>query len=128
MPATRTSVSCLSRLELHAERAPDHHVQLAREAAERPGSRTVGELSDFIRHADSRDRAAIEMLLVSRRFLRFSKRPNDLSTRISSRSKSRPPAHTRAIILFGMVMVQIFSNAQFGFDIEYQSALEKLAD
>jgi AcrR family transcriptional regulator len=99
---------------------------LAREAAERPGSRTVGELSDFIRHADSRDRAAIEMLLVSRRFPTLLEETERFIHVYLEPVEEPTPSHTRAIILFGMVMVQIFSNAQFGFDIEYQSALEKL--
>jgi AcrR family transcriptional regulator len=99
---------------------------LAREAAERPGSRTVGELSDFIRHADARDRAAIEMLLVSRRSPALLEETEHFIRAYLEPLEEPTPAHTRAIVLFGMVMVQIFANAQFGFDIEYQSALEKL--
>ena len=99
---------------------------LAREAAERPGSRTVGELSDFIRHADARDRAAIEMLLVSRRSPALLEETEHFIHAYLEPLEEPTPAHTRAIVLFGMVMVQIFANAQFGFDIEYQSALEKL--
>jgi AcrR family transcriptional regulator len=99
---------------------------MARDAAERPGSRTVGELSDFIRNADSRDRAAIEMLLVSRRLPTLFEETERFIHTYLEPVEEPTAAHTRAIILFGVVMVQIFSNAQFGFDIEYQSALEKL--
>lgn len=99
---------------------------LSREAAERPGSRTIGDLSDFIRHADSRDRAAIELLLVSRRSPTLLEETEHFVRAYLEPVEEPTPAHTRAIILFGVVMVQIFNNAQFGFDIEYQSALEKL--
>jgi AcrR family transcriptional regulator len=99
---------------------------LSREAAERPGSRTVGELSDCIRHADSRDSAAIEMLLVSRRFPTLLEETERFIHAYLEPVEEPTPAHTRAIILFGIVMAQIFSNSHFGFDIEYQSALEKL--
>jgi AcrR family transcriptional regulator len=100
--------------------------RLSRDAAERPGSRTVGELSDFIRQADSRDRAAIEMLLVSRRFPALLEETERFIHKYLEPVQAPSATHTRAVILFGVVMVQIFSNAQFGFDIEFQSALEKL--
>jgi AcrR family transcriptional regulator len=100
--------------------------RLSRDAAERPGSRTVGELSDFIRQADSRDRAAIEMLLVSRRSPALLEETERFIHTYLEPGEEPTATHTRAIILFGVVMVQIFSNAQFGFDVEFQSALEKL--
>jgi AcrR family transcriptional regulator len=99
---------------------------LAYDAAERPGSRTVGDLSDFIRRADSRDHAAIEMLLVSRRLPTLFEETEHFIHEHLELDEALSATHSRAIILFGVVMVQIFSNAQFGFDIEYQSALEKL--
>lgn len=100
--------------------------QVSHDAAESPGSHTVGELSDFIRHADSRDRAAIEMLLVSRRFPTLLEETEGFTREYLEPHEGSSSTHSRAIILFGVVMVQIFSNAQFGFNIEYQSALEKL--
>jgi AcrR family transcriptional regulator len=99
---------------------------LSRRAAETPGARTVGELSDLIRQADSRDHAAIEMLLLSRRFPTLLEETERFIHEYLEPDEGSTATHTRAIILFGVVMVQIFSNAQFGFDIEFQSALEKL--
>jgi AcrR family transcriptional regulator len=100
--------------------------QLSHDAAEAPGSRTVGELSDFIRQADSRDRAAIEVLLLSRRFPTLLEETERFIHKFLEPDEEPTATQTRAIILFGVVMVQIFSNTQFGFDIEFQSALEKL--
>jgi AcrR family transcriptional regulator len=99
---------------------------LSRNAAERPGSRTVGELSDFIREADSRDRAAIEMLLVSRRVPTLLEETERFVQSYLEPVAKPTEAHTRTIILFGVVMVQIFTNAQYGLDVEFHSALEKL--
>ena len=100
--------------------------KLSRNAAENPGTRTVGELSDFIRQADSRDRAAIEMLLVSRRLPTLLEETEDFIHTCLESNEESTVTDTRAVILFGVVMVQIFSNAQFGFDVEFQRALEKL--
>lgn len=100
--------------------------RLSQNAAENPSAHSVGELFEFLRQADARDSAAIEVLLVSRRipvlheeteiFVRGHLEPREAS----------PDASTGAVVLFGFMMAQIFADAQFGFDAEYQSALEKL--
>jgi AcrR family transcriptional regulator len=99
---------------------------LSQSAAEQPSAHTVGELFEFLRHADRRDRAAIEVLLVSRRIPVLREETETFVRSHLEPCGGSPRASTRAIALFGFMMAQILSDAQFGLDAEYQSALEKL--
>jgi AcrR family transcriptional regulator len=100
--------------------------QLSQTAAERPSAHTVGELFEFLRHADARDSAAIEVLLVSRRIPVLHEETETFVRSHLEPCKGSPNVSTRAVLLLGFMMAQIFADTQLGFDAEYQSALEKL--
>jgi AcrR family transcriptional regulator len=100
--------------------------QLSQSAAEQPSAHTVGELFEFLRRADHRDRAAIEVLLVSRRIPVLREETETFVRSHLEPFEGSPDTSTRAVALFGFMMAQILSDAQFGVDAEYQSALEKL--
>lgn len=99
---------------------------LAHDVALSSSPRAVGELFEYIRRADCRDRAAIEVLLVSRRFPALLEETEGFIHEYLERGDEQSATRSRTALLFGLVLVQIFSNAQFEFDNEYQSALEKL--
>jgi AcrR family transcriptional regulator len=100
--------------------------QLSKSAAMDPSAGTMGEFFDFLRHADACDLAAIEVLLVSRRIPTLIEETEEfIRDHLETVGASRT-THMRAVVLFGFAMVQIFVNAQFGTDSEYESALEKL--
>jgi AcrR family transcriptional regulator len=99
---------------------------LSRRAAENPNADAVGELFEFLRHADARDIAAIEVLLVSRRIPALDEETEAFIQEHLETPDDSSATFTRGVVLFGVVMAHIFANAQFGFDTEYQSALEKL--
>jgi AcrR family transcriptional regulator len=100
--------------------------QLSKSVAIDPSARTVGELFEFLRHADACDLAAIEVLLVSRRIPTLGEETEAFVREHLETTEASPATHMCAVMLFGLAMVQIFVNAQFGFDSEYESALEKL--
>lgn len=100
--------------------------ELSKSVAIDPSAHTVGELFEFLRRADARDVAAIEVLLVSRRIPTLGEETEAFVGELLEPIEGSPSTHTRAVVLFGFAMVQIFANAQFGFDSDYQSALEKL--
>jgi AcrR family transcriptional regulator len=100
--------------------------QLSKSVAMDPSARTVGELFDFLRHADACDLAAIEVLLVSRRIPSLGEETEGFVREHLETIEASPATHMCAVVLFGLAMVQIFVNAQFGSDSEYESALEKL--
>jgi AcrR family transcriptional regulator len=100
--------------------------QLSKGAAADPSASTMGEFFDFLRHADACDLAAIEVLLVSRRIPTLSEETEEFVRDHLETIEASPATHMRAVVLFGFAMVQIFVNAQFGTDSEYESALEKL--
>jgi AcrR family transcriptional regulator len=100
--------------------------RLSQTAAAHPSADSVGELFEFLRRADARDRAAIEVILVSRRIPVLSEETEILVRDYLEPGEGSPDASTRAVVLFGFMMAIILADAQFGPDVEYQSALEKL--
>jgi AcrR family transcriptional regulator len=99
---------------------------LSQSAAEQPSAHTVGGVFEFLRDADHRDRAAVEVLLVSRRIPVLREETEAFVRSHLEPFAGSPTTSTRAVVLFGFMMTQILSDAQFGVDNEYQSALEKL--
>jgi AcrR family transcriptional regulator len=99
---------------------------LSRNAAADPNANTFGELFELLRHADASDSAAIEMLLTSRRIPALREETEIFVRSHLEPSEASPEASPRGVVLFGFMMVQILADVQFGFDAEYQSALEKL--
>jgi AcrR family transcriptional regulator len=99
---------------------------LSRNAAADPNANTFGELFELLRHADASDSAAIEMLLTSRRIPALREETEIFVRSHLEPSEASPEVSPRGVVLFGFMMVQILADVQFGFDAEYQSALEKL--
>lgn len=100
------------------------------EAVENPTTETIGALFDFINEARPDDVAMVEVLLISRRipilyeevepFVRNYLEP-DLGLTLHSSA-----IFTRALTLFAVAMVRVFTNFQFGSDGGYQEVFEKI--
>jgi AcrR family transcriptional regulator len=89
--------------------------EAARRAASEPSEASVDALLDFVRNAESVDVAAVQVLLLSRRFVvlfeevevfiqDYFDTPGDVSSAIQS----------RALALFSLISAKIFSNSEFG--------------
>jgi AcrR family transcriptional regulator len=89
--------------------------EAARRAASEPSEASVDALLDFVRNAESVDVAAVQVLLLSRRFVvlfeevevfiqDYFDTPGDVSRAIQS----------RALALFSLISAKIFSNSEFG--------------
>jgi AcrR family transcriptional regulator len=93
--------------------------EAARAAAADPSEASVGALLDFVRNAEPVDVAAVQVLLLSRRFVvlfeevevfihDYLESPGDLSRAL----------HSRALALFSLVSAKIFTNSEFGLNSE----------
>ncbi len=104
--------------------------ELCRRAAEVPSASSVGALFDFIRDTTPADVASVQLLLTARRIpaLQEEVEPfvRDYLQRDSGRSYDEIATFARALTLFAMTMVQVFSDSLFGWDRDYQNVLEKL--
>jgi AcrR family transcriptional regulator len=100
----------------------------AMDATSDPNEQTVTALFDFVRNALPADAAMVQVLLSSRRFLILREEVDlfirdDLETisiDVSSANRSR------ALLLFGLIMVQILQNTLFGLndaDVDYLRAI-----
>jgi AcrR family transcriptional regulator len=89
--------------------------EAARRATSEPSEASVDALLDFVRNAESVDVAAVQVLLLSRRFVvlfeevevfiqDYFDTPGDVSRAIQS----------RALALFSLISAKIFSNSEFG--------------
>ncbi len=105
-----TSVLCGRAIKL---------LDAAREAATHPSDDSIEALLEFVRNADSADVAAVVVLFASRRFivlheevegfiLDYLENPRGLTNALQS----------RALTLFSLVTVKIFSNLAYGIDRE----------
>ena len=105
-------------------------MDLAMNAATSPSAKTVGALFDCIRDAKQADVAAVQVLLTARRIpiLHEEVEPfvREYLEPVSPPSEQEDAVFTRGLTLFGMTLIQIFSNSQFGWDAGYQTVLEKL--
>jgi len=104
--------------------------ELCMRAAEVPSARSVGAVFDFIRDTTPADVASVQLLLTARRIpaLQEEVEPfiHDFLERDSGRSYDEIATFARALTLFAMTMVQVFSDSLFGWDRDYQNVLEKL--
>lgn len=104
--------------------------ELCMSAAELPSTRTVGALFDFIRGTTPADVACVQVLLAARRIptLHEEVEPfiHDYLERESGPSHTKSATFARGLTLFAMMVVQIFADATYGRDDNYQDVLEKL--
>lgn len=104
--------------------------ELCLQAAEEPNSDNLGLVFDLIRDSTTADVAAVQVLLTARRFptLQEEVEPfiQDYLERGSGIWSDASATYTRATMLFAMMVVQIFADAQFGPDPKYRTVLEKL--
>lgn len=111
-----------------------HHLtsmfELCLSAAQNPSTITLSSLMERLRLADEGDRAAVELLLTSRRvpdlaeecdtFVRNYLEPDNGTTVRSS------AVFSRAVFLFGIAMARLFADEQFGFDGDFQNSFGAL--
>jgi AcrR family transcriptional regulator len=104
--------------------------ELCMNAAELPSARSLGTLFDFIRETTPADVACVQVLLTARRIptLHEEVEPfiHDYLERESGPSHTRSASFARGLTLFAMMVVQLFADATYGGDVEYQRVLETL--
>jgi AcrR family transcriptional regulator len=91
-------------------------LESARNAATCPSDQSVSALLQRVRDAESADVAAVQVLLLSRRFLVLREEveifiENHLET---GTSDIDTVTASRTLVLFSLIMVKIFSNSEFG--------------
>ena len=104
--------------------------ELCLTAAESPSAESVGALFDFMRDTKPADVASIRVLLTARRITTLHEVVetfiHDYLERESSRYPDVSVTFMRGMMVFALMIAQIFSDAQFGWDRDYQNVLESL--
>jgi AcrR family transcriptional regulator len=104
--------------------------ELCMAAAEAPSAESVGALFDFMRGTTPADVASIRVLLTARRIRTLHEvvEPfiHDYLERESSRFPDVSVTFMRGMLVFALLIAQIFTDAQFGWDRNYQDVLETL--
>jgi AcrR family transcriptional regulator len=97
----------------------------ASEASSNPSKRTVSKLFDFVRGSSPADAAMVQVLLTSRRFVILHE---DVESFIYDHLETIDPGtnadQSRALMLFGLMMLQILQKSLFGGDIDDLEFLE----
>jgi AcrR family transcriptional regulator len=89
--------------------------EAARNAAAHPSEESVASLLDFVRNAEAADVAAIQVLLMSRRFVvLFEEVEVFIHDYLESAGEYSHAVQSRALALFSLIAVKIFSNSEFG--------------
>ncbi|MGC2174610.1 MAG: TetR/AcrR family transcriptional regulator [Acidimicrobiales bacterium] len=93
--------------------------EAARNAAANPSEASVDALLDFVRNAESADVAAIQVLLLSRRFVvLFEEVDVFIHDYLETRGEYSAAVQSRALALFSLITAKIFSNSEFGLNSE----------
>ena len=97
------------------------------DAASDPSTQTVGELFGFVRDASPADAAMVQVLLTSRRFVILHE---DVEAFIHDHLDTVDPGvnenQSRALLLFGLVMVEILEKTLFGANNDNLEFLESV--
>jgi AcrR family transcriptional regulator len=94
-------------------------VDAARNAASNPSAETVDALLDYVRNAQTLDVVAVQVLLTSRRFVVLHEEVEKfIHDYIENHEGVTRAVQSRALALFSLVAVKIFTNSQYGFDVE----------
>jgi AcrR family transcriptional regulator len=89
--------------------------EVARDAAAHPNEESVDALLDFVRNAEAADVAAVQVLLMSRRFVvLFEEVEVFIHDYLEAPAEFSHAVQSRALALFSLVAVKIFSNSEFG--------------
>ena len=89
--------------------------EAARNAAAHPSEGTVDALLDFVRNAEAADVAAVQVLLMSRRFVvLFEEVEVFIHDYLESAGEYSHAIQSRALALFSLITAKIFSNSEFG--------------
>jgi AcrR family transcriptional regulator len=105
-------------------------IELSMDAAENPDAQSIGALFERLRVSDHADLAALEVFLLARRipplleecesFIAAYLEPD------GGTSEQSRVIFTRTVVLFGMALSRLYSEAMFAHDSGYQNAVEKL--
>jgi AcrR family transcriptional regulator len=91
----------------------------ARNAAAHPSEESVDALLDFVRNAQSADVAAVQVLLMSRRFVvLFEEVEVFIHDYLESPGEYSHAIQSRALAVFSLITAKIFSNSEFGLNSE----------
>jgi AcrR family transcriptional regulator len=89
--------------------------EAARNAAVSPSDASVDALLDFVRNAESADVVAVQVLLLSRRFVvLFEEVEIFIHDYLESPGENSRAVHSRSLALFSMMAAKIFNNSEFG--------------
>jgi AcrR family transcriptional regulator len=101
--------------------------ELSLAAASQPSGESVAAVFEYLRHATDADVAAVHVLLVARRIpiLHEEVEPFILS-KLETDSPATDATHSRALIVFGLLLVHVFGVHQFERQEDYLSTTEKL--
>jgi len=93
--------------------------EAARRAASYPSEKSVDALLDYIRNAEPADVAAVQVLLMSRRFVVLHEEVEEfIHEHLETHDGIFRAIQSRSLALFSMVIVKIFTNAAYGIDTE----------
>jgi AcrR family transcriptional regulator len=105
-------------------------IELSMDAAENPDARSIGALFERLRVSDHADLAALEVFLLARRIPPLLEECESFITAYlepdGGTSEQSRVIFTRTVVLFGMALSRLYSEAMFAHDSGYQNAVEKL--
>jgi AcrR family transcriptional regulator len=105
-------------------------IELSMDAAENPDAQSIGALFERLRVSDHADLAALEVFLLARRIPPLLEECESFVTAYlepdGGTSEQSRAIFARTIVLFGMALSRLYSEAMFGHDSAYQNAVEKL--
>ncbi len=105
-------------------------IELSMDAAENPDAQSIGALFERLRVSDHADLAALEVFLLARRIPPLLEECESFITAYlepdGGTSEQSSVIFTRTVVLFGMALSRLYSEAMFGHDSGYQNAVEKL--
>lgn len=91
----------------------------AKDAARNPNEQTVDTLLDFVRNAEEADVAAVVVLFGARRFIVLHEEVDEfIHHHLQNPEDLNSAIYSRALILFSMVTIKLFSNLAYGIDTE----------
>lgn len=100
-------------------------LELSLRAASEPTAESVGTLFNFIRDAGPADVASVHALLVARRIPTLHEEVEPFIQRYLEHEIANP-VRSRALVVFGFLIVHVFGDHRFERDDDYLSVLEKL--
>jgi AcrR family transcriptional regulator len=101
--------------------------ELCRTAASEPSADSVGAVFQFLRDASAADVAAVHVLLVARRIPILQEEVEPfIQAYLEGGTPPADATHSRALIVFGLLLVHVFGVHQFEHQGDYLATIEKL--